>query len=359
MALLGWLFGKSRGKVDDQVRASAGTSSVRFTTAPQVDRAPSRPDQWDLSEAGNLTITMGTKRLTVFESDGGWKFCVAAADREDNDPYFSELYSSSEAARDEAVALISGNPSKHVSITQARRDDRRERWIETINERAALIDSIDAELRENPEMKITALRKPEAKLASQIKQLQWQPTEYRAAGVPESLVATTLALEPRVRRLADEVSSRIEKLQSKRPTPKPKVTDSRLTEEQKESVDSLVTFISRTDTISEAEIEKRRKRSFREAFSRLSDGSMNYGEASGFPVKFLSDEKEHREFMKIKDQDLLWQCEITRSLFERHLEMGEMPAPHYPRRICVLLRKAHDFDGEEAFLGAWRKHFTI
>lgn len=352
MALFNWLFGKS-GK-EEEPPAKEPTRIPDFHQAGVPGQVSSG---WRVSEAGNLTRTVGNLRHTLFDSDDGWKFCVARSDRDDDDPIYSEPYITQDQARDALEDWLCGRPIRYRSLTESKRDDRRETWIGIIRDRQILIDKIDKELRADPEMKITGLRKLEAKLASHQKQLNWQPSEYHAAGVPDTLIQAALALRPRIERLSVEVPARIAALQAKLRLPKPKVSTSRLTDEEKAMVDSLVALLDTSEVLSDAEIKRRHKAAFRAAFSRMTDGPMNYGQAMRFPVDFPADDQERREFTRVKDQDLEWQVEITKRLFEMHLWKGEMPAPHYPTRIMVLMRKARDYDREQIFLTAWRRHF--
>jgi len=63
--------------------------------------------------------------------------------------------------------------------------------------------------------------------------------------------------------------------------------------------------------------------------------------------------------LKSADQDLQWQCETVAASFRKYRSSGEVPAPHYPMRIAILLSKAKDFDRERKFLSAWCKHFPV
>lgn len=69
---------------------------------------------WTVSSNGNQTLAINGLRVTVFERDGGWKFCVAISE-EDEDPYFSDRYASEQEAKDCALAYISGRPAPHRS----------------------------------------------------------------------------------------------------------------------------------------------------------------------------------------------------------------------------------------------------
>lgn len=91
--------------------------------------------------------------------------------------------------------------------------------------------------------------------------------------------------------------------------------------------------------------------------ARMIAEGVSYGQASGGPEFLNQDEASFREFIKDTDQDLAWQCETVTTAFEHYGRSGEMPAPHFPMRIAVLLRKAKDFDRERVFLAAWCRHF--
>lgn len=77
MGLLDWLFGNSN--------AATSLSS------------------WSMSENGNPTRVIGTYQITVFEQDGGWKYCISKVDGDDN-PYFSDLLESMAEAKQVALA---------------------------------------------------------------------------------------------------------------------------------------------------------------------------------------------------------------------------------------------------------------
>ena len=61
--------------------------------------------------------------------------------------------------------------------------------------------------------------------------------------------------------------------------------------------------------------------------------------------------------MKKADQDLIWQCRTVSKLFDAYQVSGDIPPPHYPMRIAILLKKASDPDRERRFLAAWCRHF--
>ena len=71
----------------------------------------------------------------------------------------------------------------------------------------------------------------------------------------------------------------------------------------------------------------------------------------------VASERKHRAFMQAKDKDLGWQIQTVETAFRDYLETGWIPAPHYPLRVAILLRKAKERERERAFLAAWCRHF--
>ena len=122
-------------------------------------------------------------------------------------------------------------------------------------------------------------------------------------------------------------------------------------------VDDVIQLFNETPVMD----QKRRKRLAdkftRTAVTKMLDEGITYGQASGAPKFFNQDKKSFRAFIRETDQDLDWQCDTVAAAFERFQETGEVPAPHYPMRINVLLRKAKDLDRERQFLSAWCRHF--
>jgi hypothetical protein len=181
MSFLKWLFGKSSTR-DGDARSSA--------------------EGWVISENGNPTMVDGQIRITVFPQDRGWKFCIADVDDRD-DPYFSDVYSTEVASKEEALAHLRGEPPFHEPLSASRTEDRRDQWEAHIRARAVLIEEIQKLLSENPELGITALRKPETKVSSHLKQLKWQIAEYQRAGVSASMIAQSKRQEAFLSGLAD------------------------------------------------------------------------------------------------------------------------------------------------------------
>lgn len=335
MAFFKWLFGREK---------------------PSPAQLPSSPNGWTVSENGNPTFVAGSTRITVFQQDRGWKYCIADVDDRD-DPHFSDAYATEREAREDALAHFRGEPSRHQSLSASSTEDRRQRWEAHIQERSLVIDELQRFLAENNDLGITALRKPEAKIASHLKQLGWQIAEYRNAGISANLISLAERQKPALVRLAEEVAARIESKQAKRPPKREPVSDSQLSTELAQKVDDLIRLFANTPAVDPVEVERRYRRAMRDATAKMLDGGVTYGQASGAPEFLNQDEETFRAFMKGADQNLAWQCSTVSDAFRRYLEIGEAPAPHYPMRVAVLLSKAKDLDREKKFLAAWCMHF--
>jgi len=203
--------------------------------------------QWKVSQNGNPTMVVGGQQITVFAYDDevvtsmdawppplnsavirGWKYCIAD-EGDDDDPYYSDPYETEEAAKYEALAFINGSPSRHRSLTERRREAWREyrrqqrlkRWGKAIQEREQLIADI-SDLLTRDDLNITALRKPEAKIASRLKALGWQISEYHADGVRKEAIAQAEMQKITLRELAQRVEARITERKAKRKSPSQK-----------------------------------------------------------------------------------------------------------------------------------------
>ena len=124
-----------------------------------------------------------------------------------------------------------------------------------------------------------------------------------------------------------------------------------------QKVDDLIQLFADTPVVDPQEVEERSIRFWRVVRAKMRDGGLSYGEASGTMEFLKQDEDTLRAFMKQADQDLAWQCSAVADAFRGYLENGEIPAPHYPMRIAILLRKTKDLDRERNFLAVWCKHF--
>ncbi|MAZ85996.1 MAG: hypothetical protein CME90_20720 [Hoeflea sp.] len=335
MSFLKWLFGKSSTRGGDARPGAEG---------------------WAISENGNPTMVDGQIRITVFPQDRGWKFCIADVD-DRNDPYFSDVYSSEVAAKEEALAHLRGEPTVHEPHSASRTEDGRDQWEAHIRARSVLIEEIQKLLSENPELGITALRKPEAKVSSHLKQLKWQIAEYHRAGVSVSMIAQSERQEALLSGLADKIGERIKAKQAQRPARKPPVSDSQLSSDLAGKVDDVIGLLAKQEVIDAEEQARLHRNSIRATTDRMLEEGITYGLASNGPDFLNHDESSFRAFMKTANQDLGWQCDTISDAFRRYLTSGEIPAPHYPMRVAVLLRKEKDFEREKRFLAACCKHF--
>ncbi len=179
---------------------------------------------WGVSLKGNPTVVIDGKRITVFASDEGWKYVIADEIARDDDEYelpdFSLPYETEEEAKYEALAFIDDRPSRYRSITEQRAEWSDKQWSEhkgqrAIQEREQLIADI-SDLLTREDLNVTALRKPERKIASRLKALEWQISEYQDDGVRAGLIARAERQKNTLRKLAQRVEERIAERKAKR-----------------------------------------------------------------------------------------------------------------------------------------------
>ncbi|WP_338829136.1 hypothetical protein [Bradyrhizobium sp. 27S5] len=82
-----------------------------------------------------------------------------------------------------------------------------------------------------------------------------------------------------------------------------------------------------------------------------------WNQASSGPAFLSLDEGEFRNHLKAIDNDLGEQTAIVAESFARYLKVGEVPAPYYPWRIAIILRREKRPELEKRFLAAWCQHF--
>jgi hypothetical protein len=82
-----------------------------------------------------------------------------------------------------------------------------------------------------------------------------------------------------------------------------------------------------------------------------------WNQAPSGPAFLSLDEGEFRNHLKAIDNDLGEQTAIVAESFARYLKMGEVPAPYYPWRIAIILRRERRPELEKRFLAAWCQHF--
>lgn len=91
--------------------------------------------RWRTSSRGNATTTISGARVTVFESDGGWKYCLADP-TEGGAPYYSQVFETQDAAKGAAIAHASGDASAESGDEGM--------WVSFLKERGAALDLMNA-----------------------------------------------------------------------------------------------------------------------------------------------------------------------------------------------------------------------
>ena len=122
-------------------------------------------------------------------------------------------------------------------------------------------------------------------------------------------------------------------------------------------VDDLTRLFNEVPVMTVSERKRLSDKFSRAAIAKMLNEGITYGQASNAPEFLNQDYDSFRAFIKKVDQNLEWQCETVAAAFDRYQKTGEIPAPHYPMRIAILLRKAKDFNRERQFLAAWCNHF--
>lgn len=198
MGLLKWLFGNKE-------------SGSKALVSPD--------NTWQLSENGNPTLLAGSKRLTVFAQDGGWKYCIADID-DRKEPYFSDAYASELEAKEEALARFWGKPSRHLSITELRRQhwdkEIQERSSSQIEEHALAINEIENLISSDKTAGLTELRKIAAKIKRHQNSLSAQIKDFGRAGVSDDVIFMAEFKLTTLRQLDSDVSDLISKREQER-----------------------------------------------------------------------------------------------------------------------------------------------
>lgn len=122
---------------------------------------------------------------------------------------------------------------------------------------------------------------------------------------------------------------------------------------------ALIERLSTTEPIPDEEIEKLRARRSINWFTFPSEEEIAAHKERYRPkaLSFLS-EPGAQDYLNDIQNNISVQIKIVDGMFSDWLALGERPAPHYPNRICVILRKAKAFGLELAFLKAYCKHFN-
>jgi len=119
----------------------------------------------------------------------------------------------------EALAFIDDRPSRYRSVKERRREQKAQRrrvmWEEGIQKREQFIADI-SDLLKLEDLNITALRKPERKIASELKALGWQISTYHEEGVRKVAIAQAEKQKITLRELAQRVEALIAERKAKR-----------------------------------------------------------------------------------------------------------------------------------------------
>lgn len=176
--------------------------------------------KWQSSNRGNPTTIVSGTRVTVFPSDGGWKYVVSDERAGDDDePEFSDPFETQEQAKHEAFAFVRGEPSRYQSMyeqkAESREERRREKWESVIKEREQLIKDA-SDLLARSDLNVTTLRKPEARIKSQLKALDWQIPQYRKDSVSKGAITQAERQKVTLRALAQRIEARIAEIKATR-----------------------------------------------------------------------------------------------------------------------------------------------
>jgi hypothetical protein len=175
-----------------------------------------RSTRWRRSINGNAVIRAGSLRVTVFPSDGGWKFCIANGD--DDRPYYSDAYETEDIAKQESLAALHGLPQLNKTKRETREAQETAQWLrfsttperEIAELKRSFSDLIDAQ-----DTNITKLRQLERKILRFVDQSR-RAYVHLYAERQETIAARLLAWWNEARVMRDAISLKIESLKAKR-----------------------------------------------------------------------------------------------------------------------------------------------
>lgn len=98
--VVGFIIWARRGP--SEPRPAADRKAHAYAPIIPEQRPTARLPEWSITSSGNPTMNIEGCRLTVFERDGGWKFCVADGE-DDDDPHFSGVYGSQKEAQERGL----------------------------------------------------------------------------------------------------------------------------------------------------------------------------------------------------------------------------------------------------------------
>lgn len=128
---------------------------------------------------------------------------------------------------------------------------------------------------------------------------------------------------------------------------------------QQEELDKLMLLIERlrqTKPLSGAAAYEKRKAFSRQTSEVMIATGATYGQASNAPSHLTQGEEHFRSEMKRMANSLGDQVRIVQQSLDTWFAHGEAPAPYYPARIPVILRKLKARDLEREYLAAWVPH---
>lgn len=131
--------------------------------------------------------------------------------------------------------------------------------------------------------------------------------------------------------------------------------------EQSEDTQKLLNLIERlrqTEPLSGVTAYEKRKTFSRKITEAMIATGASYGQATNAPSHLTQGEEHFRSEMKRMANNLGDQVRIVQQSLDAWFEYGEPPAPYYPARIPVILRKAKAFEMERNYLAAWVPHLA-
>ena len=255
------------------------------------------------------------------------------------------------------------NKNSTVVVTTSRTKDndryraiRKKEWENEILKRGKMIQNIDALISTDSKLNLTKLRGPFTKIENNLKQIDRLISQYKNVGVTPELIKLTAHHKTKLLKLRDFVGGKISELEAKRKPRKAPISASTLSPKLATAIDKLIQKFNDAPVLSRIEME-RLYEEFRYKISERMLEGQSYMKASEIPDYFNQDEDSFRKHMKDVSQELQWQCKTVSEAFDAYQTRGVLPAPYYPMRIAILLRKAKDHDRERIFLAAHCRHF--
>jgi HIRAN domain len=121
---------------------------------------------------------------------------------------------------------------------------------------------------------------------------------------------------------------------------------------------ALAAFLMNAPILNEQQRERLSKARSGETVTRMLETDESYGQASDGPDFLSLPESDFHAYLQSIDNDLSAQLDIVDVACRSYFKNGEIPAPYYPWRIAVILRKRKMKEQERDFLEAWCRHFA-